>query len=304
MSEQQYYFNKVKCPIAPYQEGRDFDIIFELIMKASLKACQERDKSVTGLIVGDVGSGKSSLACHAYEVVDPSPDVKRIGHDLKSFAEAVKHVDEGSSRFLMHDEFNISSRDAMKDKNKDLIDLLFSIRGENWFLIGNNPSAKTIDKSILEEGVINWIIFISVETAKYLFFTRKGFLDLIKQHNSASFYNLKTYGHYFAVYEGWFKDYKGGIWKEYLKFKQERMKEKKERFVRKYAQGDVMSVAKAAEAVGCNWNTLRKVYLWAKKTNMLVESRDYYLDAQKKPKFTDTGIENLKHIYSNELYKK
>jgi ABC-type dipeptide/oligopeptide/nickel transport system ATPase component len=296
------YIHKQKCPLAPYQEGREFDQVLELLMKGSLKACKEKDKSVTGIIVGDVGSGKSTKACHIYEIVDPQPSVDRIAHDTKSFAEAIKVVDESESRFLMHDEFNISSRDAMKDKNKDMIDLLFSIRGENWFLIGNNPSSATIDKSIIEEGIVNWVIFISVENSKYLFFTRKQFLDLIKEQGSSSFYNLKTHGRYYATYEGWFKEYKGSIWKDYLKVKSQRMKEKKDKYVRKYSQGDLSSMNKASDIIGCDWATVRKVYRWGKKNNMLVDGRDFYLDAQKKPKFTDTGIQNMKHIYTNEMH--
>lgn len=291
-----------ECPIAPYEKDRDFDRLFELFVNGAYKACLEKDKSATILCAGDVGSGKSTLMFWAYILVDPEPDVRRIGFNTKTFAQAMGEIRGKKAPFLAHDEFNLNSRNAMQEGNKDFIDLLFSVRGENWFFWANNPSVQSIDKQVLTEGLVNLVFFVHKEQEKYLLFTRKGLLDLIKEHRDASFYNLKTHGAKFAVYEGWFRKYNGDLWKEYSRMKKERMSEKIENYVNKYSQGTLVSMNMAANRLNVSWGTVRKAFTWGCKEGDMEETTHFVVSGTGKPQLTETGFEELKVIVGEQLY--
>lgn len=295
------------CSIVPYEAERKVDVILEVIMREAHKACLSKakggkDKSCTILCAGDVGCGKSTLMFHVYSLIASEILLGRIGFNTKTFAKAIQFAQGNEAPFIAHDEFNMNSRNSMAEGNKDFIDLLFSVRGENWFLWANNPSVQSIDKQILIEGLVNFIIFIHKEQERYLLFTRTGLMNLIKKHGSASFYNLKTYGPEYAVYEGWFKPFSGEVWTEYLKVKKERMKEKVDTFVRKYSQGDLKSLNLASKVLSVSWATVRKAFDWGCAHKSLVEPRDFVTTGTKHPKLTESGMENLRFIIEEQQY--
>lgn len=302
MAGRKNFARKKDAPIVPYDPKRDFDELFEVFVKEAHKACLHRDKSATILCAGDVGSGKSTLMFWAMLILMDEPDLKRIGFNTRTFAQAINHAANEKAPFLAHDEFNLNSRNSMSEGNKDFVDLLFSVRGENWFLWANNPSVQSIDKQVLLEGLVNLVFFVHKEQERYLLFTRQGLLELVKDHGTASFYNLKTHGTKYAIYDGWFKAYRGDLWIEYTQMKKERMQEKVETYVRKYSQGDLTSFNMAANRLNVSWGTVRTVFNWGCKAKMLIEERDYIVTGTKTPKLTEMGLENVQHILEQGLY--
>lgn len=299
--------DRPECPRVPYEKDLLVDPLFTALMQGAFKSCQPisrggRDKKVVILCAGDVGGGKSSLGFHAWVIVDSEPSLDRLGSSTRTFAQAVAKLKGKSGQFAMHDEFNLNSRSSMSEHNRDFIDMMLAIRGENWFLWVNNPSVKSIDKQLIEEGLVNFIFFIHKPQEGYLCFTREGLFNLIKERGSASFPTLMEYGTQYAIYEGWFKAFSGPLWDEYIKLKEERMHEKKNLYVAKYGQGDLVSMNSASKALGVSFGTASKAFRWGVQSKMLVEERDYITTGTKVPKLTTDGLENLRYIIDGGFY--
>lgn len=231
-----------------------------VIAKNTKKRILETDDNCTIMCFGATGSGKSTLGFHFGNVYNEGTgvDPELVGFDKKSWAEALDQMRKEKGVFGINDEANISARDSMSQYNKDVIDLLFSIRGKNMCLWMCNPSVQYLDKTLVDEGLINFYVFIIKKQSRYLFFTQKGIHKLLRDHKNLKFDTIKRYGKQYATYVGWFDKYEGKDWQAYLKKKDSRMDNKLDMFVKKYSLGQRYSLLKAAKVLNIAYNTAKK----------------------------------------------
>jgi len=234
------------------------------------------DDNCTIMCFGPTGSGKTTLGYqfgNAYndgEGLNP----ELVGFDKQSWALALDVMRKKKGVYGINDEANISARDSMTNYNKDVIDLLFSIRGKQMCLFMCNPSAHYLDKMLVEEGLINFFLFITKKQQEYYFFTQKGVMNLLKDHKNLKFETMKQHGPKYAVFKGWFKKYQGEDWVEYLKKKEERMENKIDLFVEKYSKGMTYTAPKAAIVIGVTIPTLLKYVKLALKAGVIKDVRN------------------------------
>src|SRR6056297_131104 len=140
---------------APYNLSRNFDIYTEKTVHAIKKHIKEKDDDYLVLLIGDTGSGKSTLMLHMYECYDSEGcSVEYIGVDNETHAKALqKAKDKELPRFVADDEANVNKRGAMTRKNRDKLDLYMAIRGLNIFHVWCNPSIDIIDRPFVEERI-------------------------------------------------------------------------------------------------------------------------------------------------------
>lgn len=217
----------------------------------------ETDDNCTIMCFGATGSGKSTLGFHFGNNYNKGKgvDIDLVGFDKKSWAESLSLMKEEKGLYGINDEANISKREAMGQYNKDVIDLLFSIRGKNMCLWMCNPSADYLDKVIVEEGLVNFFVFITKKQHEYLIFSQQQILNFLRDHNNLKFETMKRHSEPYSMWKGYFREYKGADWEEYLIKKNERMDDKLDLFVKKYAHKKAYSLAKSVKILGCSYVT-------------------------------------------------
>lgn len=258
----------------PHVEGEGIGEFFKALAVRIRERMKATEDNCTIMCFGPTGSGKTTLGFHfgsAYNGgAGVNPDV--VGLDKKSWAQALNIVRDDEGSFAMNDEANISKRDAMSQYNKDTIDLLFSIRGKMFCLWLNNPSLEMIDKPLVEEGLINFFIFISKKQKEYLLFTMDAMLKFLRAHGNLKFDTVNRYGAAFASWRGRFGKYSGADWSAYLDKKQARMDGKIDTFVKKYARGKRVSLMKAAKILDVSYPTARKYAVLAVEDGLFSKS--------------------------------
>lgn len=228
---------------AKYESNRDYDFIFENIIKDINKTLSDKEDDFLMLCCGSPGTGKSMLGLHALDLsLGKEADVKYIGLNKSDFADALNHSKtKPYPRFCNNDEANISKRDALGQYNRDLIDLYFSIRGLQIFHWWNNPSLDMIDKPFIEER-IKGVIFIATKDKSrpriYYYFRKVDILRIWEKYKNLKLATLKKVCKRYAFYRGWFKDYKGRLLADYKRKKDLRMDEKVSDFHIKYGTSD------------------------------------------------------------------
>jgi hypothetical protein len=162
-------------------------------------------------------------------------------------------------RFVCWDEADVNKRDALSAFNKDTLSMNWAVRGLSIWQTWNNPSAEWLDRPFVEEKISSVIFVIDKwkdKPRRYLFFTRKGILKLLSEKGNLKYETIKKYGKEYALYMGWFKEYKGVLWNDYMKKKSERMTNKVDEFYQKYGKGKNITASKAAEAIGARKATV------------------------------------------------
>ncbi|MCA1800038.1 MAG: hypothetical protein LC650_01945 [Actinobacteria bacterium] len=244
-------------------------------MKAIKETVIEADTCCTILCAGPVGSGKSSLGLHGYEIVDPDAmSMDNVAMTVSDLAKATRILKEEPGSFVNYDEGNVNRRNATTKFNKKFIDLLFNIRGLNGILWINNPSVAQMDSVLVEEALINVFVFINENRQSYLWITRDGMMRLYRKYGDLGYETLREHGAEVAEFEGWFKAYTNPFWKEYTQVKKDRMREKVDEFSDEFGGGQRWSMHAAAKKMGVHYNTLHK-YL-----TLMVEDKSLRAGAQ------------------------
>lgn len=251
--------------IAPYRRDRDYDEILERkIIPGIQYTIEQKHQDFLLINVGATGTGKTSLGLHIYECyAGDLASIDYVSLNQQDLAVGIKLASaQPRRRFSMFDEANVSKRDASSRFNKDLIGVYFAIRGLEIFSEWNNPSLDYIDKPFIEEK-LNAVIVVIDKSAppkprRYLFFTREGILRLLAEHGDLKLETIRRHGRKYALYMGWFKQYRGRLWKDYEKKKQARMEHKVDDFYEKYGKAKPVSLAEAARRLRCAENTIRK----------------------------------------------
>lgn len=296
---------------APYRNG-DYDIFFERYIKeVVLPRTQQKNDDHLLYCTGVTGSGKTSLMFHGYELYDENASIDYIALKRENMADALKRAKKNKSkRFVGYDEANVSKRDSLTKWNKDLIDLLFAIRGLNIFQWYNNPSIDMVDKVLVQEK-INGLIFVATKTNDrprlYYFFNKQDLLDMFEKHDRLTIDLLKNEGKKFCSYIGWFKQYKGKLWEEYEKIKENRMESKIDDFFDKWGSkdgsNDYMTIKDVADKICMSTSAIRNNHDKLIALGLLVEGRDFVINPAGYRLYNDSAPEIFK-LHSQSYYNK
>ena len=99
------------------------------------------------LIDGNVGLGKSTLACQIAKYLDPTFNLSQLCFNPQQFMEAIKSS-KPFKAIILDEAMTLNSRNSMTQDNKQVNQLLSQIRSHSLFLILNIPSAHDIDRSL------------------------------------------------------------------------------------------------------------------------------------------------------------
>lgn len=241
----------------------DYDECLPQFIKKRVLKRINSDQDYLHLNVGMTGTGKTSLALFKYELYEPEPEIKYVALNRPDYARALKAASEKRPlRFTCWDEADANRRDALSKFNKDAMSLNWKIRGKSIFQIWNNPTAEWLDRPFIEEKIDSMIYVLDKSTTKprrYLFFKRSQLLRLLEEQGNLKHDTLRKYGPKHALYLGWFRQYKGKLWKEYLAKKTTRMDDGINEFYEKYGkENDDISIKSYSEQTGHSRNTIKK----------------------------------------------
>lgn len=240
-----------------YEAGRVVGKRFENLILGVRDKVLNEDKSCVFMCIAPVRTGKSTLGFHAYNIYSEGEiDLNTVGFSQETNALA---IDKGrkSKGFVMFDEFNLNRRESMSQYNRDFLDLLMAVAGLNLTLWCSNPSADVLDRVFLEEGLVNFFIFIYAPRKRFVIIPRSKMIQLLKDKGDLKYSTLKKYAKKYGV-DSWFRAFSEPVWDEYLLRKGGRMEDKVDRFVEKYGKGERLSLNKTADVIGVAYNTLDK----------------------------------------------
>lgn len=234
-----------------------------ILIPATKEKTLRKDDDFLLLVCGSTGSGKSTIAFHIYELYHPTPTIEYVALSRHAFAQALKNVSEHKPpRFLNYDEADMIKRDAISRWNKSLVRLYAKIRGKNIFHVWCHPSPEMIDKHQIEEVVGGMIyVYYKGKPRRYLYFTKKGLLKVLEKHGNLKEKSLLASKN-MARWRGWFKQYNGPLWKDYLNLKKGSIVESIEEFYEEWGKGPKMSGPEISHRFGMSIDT---VYRRARK---------------------------------------
>lgn len=288
---------------AKYDSGLT-DPIFRDFIGNMDRVIKEDDDDFILFCTGLRSSGKSNLMLHALEMyLGDKASKKNYAANLKDFADMLETVavEDTDRKFCGNDEFNINKREALSQKNKDTIDLLFAIRGLNIFHWWNNPSADFIDKTMIEELFKGLILITTKDKNKprtYYYFNRKALLTIYEKYGNIKNKTLSSVCGKYATWKGWFKSYEGFLKKEYLESKQVRMLDKVKEFKSKHGS-KIEQQSEEPEDVLKDFNQSSKT---AKKI-WKCSTRDIYVSHLKKLQEEGVlveGVDFIKKPFNNK----
>lgn len=289
--------------VAPYTDDVIDPITKQLVINIR-ETINSKDDDYLLPIIGTTGTGKSRLALHLYEIFDSDDcSVDYIGLDQKDFATAIKNAkDKDHPRFCCYDEANVNRSAHMTKWNQDLEDLYLAIRGLQIFHVWNNPTAQKFPRTFIEERVKGLIYIFSKDVGKprlFYFFTKAALLQMYDDSKKLlSHQNIKKFAKKYALYRGWFKDYKGKLMEPYNNKKLARMDVKVDSFFDKYASEDLLSQVQAAKQIGVSDKTVAN---WFDKLGgIMVPDEDYVLTGAGHKRFTQSGVEKLRDYGQNK----
>lgn len=250
--------NRKKCYREPRDpEHPDAGKVFKAWLRHQAKSVREEDKNFTCLCYAPVRSGKSNLSLFAYDVyMNGDVSLDNIGFSVETNMKAFSLAAE-SKGFVLFDEFNLSRRRSMGSWNVDLLDMLNAVAGLNLGLWANNPSADTIDRDFIEQGLCQYFVFIYAPRYRFYVFTLKGITDLMADHGRLDFLTVKEHGAYYAWLDSYWSFYNNDFWNDYKARKKDRMIEKVSSMYEKYAV-KTHNFAEACRVIGRSDPTLRK----------------------------------------------
>lgn len=258
------------------------------------------------LIVGETGTGKTSLGLYSYELYSGEDAViNQVGLNQQDFARAIKSAMTNSKRglrgFCMFDEANVFGREAMTPFNRDVIRLFLEIRGLKIFHIWCTPSLAMLDNALIDDKV-NGLIFIYTKTKDhprlYYFFTRDDIDKMRRQEGTKSAKArltmdlLRKKSKYYATYKGCFRQYNGVLLEDYLTKKQEKMVDRVDEFYEKWgserlSQADMSREALVAESTINNWVSK------AVREGTITPGDDFIISASGKKLFSRSGADKV-----------
>jgi len=222
-------------------------------MEVVKKVIVEQDLDFLLVITGRERIGKSSLALHIAEQVDPDFTIDQVVFDTQSLYEQVYSLKPGSVVVIDEGATAFFSRDAMSTDVKDGIKLLTVMGERNLFVIINVPSFFILDKYIREHRVSSLIRVVA--RGRFKFFSRRRL--------KAAFFNPKAKK--FSWGDPSFKDsfpkYTGKFWEPYTKKKREYLAARKSNRLEDNGKDKWIKLSEAAKLTLLPVQTLRN---WCK----------------------------------------
>ncbi len=235
---------------------------------------KDKDDDFLMLIIGNPGTGKSNLGEHILEeYTRENLSVDLVAFSQDEFATTLKKVSMmAQPKALLYDEANVQKRDSLSKWNKRLLDLYYTIRGENILHIWANPSLNMIDAVFIKERIKAVIFVKGNEVNKprlYWYFRKNDFMRILTKYETLDINILNRVKGEYAYYRGWFKKYDGKIADDYLKKKNARMKSKIDDFYADFAKTDIngdvkLTVTELANKLGVTTATINR-YIRDKK---------------------------------------
>jgi len=274
----------------------------EIVAEEARYSCLENDDDALYLVVGPTGSGKSTLALHLHQVfMKEEASVDYIGLNRDSFAEAygnaLKRVKEKKPlRICVWDEANISRRDALSKFNKQLINIYMKNRALRMLHIWCNPSVQMIDNIFIKERIKGFFYCPSKEKTvrPYYYIPKEGLLKIYDKYKSIDEPTIKKTVKEYALFKGWYREYKGPMKEEYLKKKLKETEESSEEWVETWRNTNtgLLETQKVLNKTGISYNTLRN---YIERGN-LIEGKDYEVSATGVRKYYPTVLETIKEV--------
>lgn len=191
--------------------GVNLDIVKKVIV--------EQDLDFLLVITGRERIGKSSLALHIAEQVDPNFTVDQVVFDTQAMYEQVYSLEPGSVVIIDEGATAFFSRDAMSTDVKDGIKLLTVMGERNLFVILCVPSFFIIDKYIREHRVSALIRVVA--RGRFKFYSRRRL--------KAAFFNpkVKKFAWGDPSFKDSFRKYVGKFWEPYCEKKAKYLADRK-----------------------------------------------------------------------------
>lgn len=294
-------------------KNADTDEVLNKVVASYDKKINEKDDDGLLIIAGTTGTGKSNLMLHIEEkYLKEKSSINYIAFTRNDLADIQYEIQQlPKPRFLAYDEANVSKRDSLSKWNKDLIDLYLANRGKNIFNVWCNPTVDYLDKVFIKDRVSGVIIVVtkSIDRPRiYYYFTKKRLLELLTKFGNLELEMLKKNAHRYALYCGWFKEYKGVLLKEYLAKKNARMEDKSLYFKNKYGtkvrKEDLLSIQKIADTSLISYTVLKKNKDRLIDEGLLIKDKHYFVLPSGHVGYSSEAIEIFKqNITFNKIEK-
>lgn len=279
-----------KMARVPKRDWRTSDKPTDELLENLLNQVQKKratDNDVLILSVGETGSGKSMLNLHIGNILGGDNfSIDCISLDPETFANTLHHVKSLTGiRVLLNDEANINKRASMSTYNRDTLNVYMSIRGLNIIHLWCNPSLDLIDKAFVKERLNGVILVLNtggINTRVYYYFSKNAILQILMKYNNLELATLRKVRKKYAIFRGWFKDYKGNLKEEYNNKKQLRMNNVVDNFFEKYgSKGNNVDLIKLT-TIGKNLNitetTVKKWLVKMHESGLLKEEEDFIIN--------------------------
>lgn len=117
-------------------------------LSSSQKIVNTKDEDLVIAVDGPEGAGKSVFAFQLARKLDPSFDLSRVAMTSTAFRECVLFAKKGQA--VVYDEAftGLSSRGALSEANKLLVELMMEMRQKNLFVIVVMPSYFLLDRYV------------------------------------------------------------------------------------------------------------------------------------------------------------
>lgn len=285
--------------IMPYT-GKQFDEGFNILKKVIHDSLVYNKDDFVILVVGDRNTGKSHWMLNLYEHISwGGIDINMVAWDRAGFAKAMalnKSIVDVAERlkFIGYDEANVSGRASMSNWNRDLIDLLFSVRELNICYVWCNPNAEIIDKQIIKSKLIKGLVFLKDKTGglrRYWYFDRQAIETLFYDYD-LSLKTLNKMKKKLAWWRGWYKEYKGEIINHYNEGKKLRMDKKVDEFAEKYGEStDHMSKMQLGRIIKLKIAATTNYESELLKRGLLVEGEHFFYNPLGQRKYSMKAVD-------------
>lgn len=276
--------------------------------------CIDTEDDYLLMIVGETGSGKSTLMLWIYKLFleMENPPIQNVCLTRTDFGDTLDHVSRiKGKRFLSYDEANVSNRDAMTKFNKELYKVYNAIRGLRIFHVWCNPSLQVIDKPFIQER-IRGIIYVpkgenNNKPKRYYFFRRKFILKILEREKNLTIKNLHKYRQKYCKYRGEFKRVEGELWSAYMEKKKSRMLDVVSDFRNQFGSSFNFKRKDIADQLGVSYETIKKYSLRLAKEGVLEDNVHFKMTPAGVYKFNEDAIhiisENIRIINKNTTIK-
>ena len=109
---------------------------------------------------------------------------------------------------------------------------------------------------MIEDNLVNAVIYVYAEQKRFYFFTRDQIHKLLRDKGDLKHDTIKKYGKQYALLDSYFYAYKGDEWDAYDKRKEELTNAKLQEYIKNRKTGPTLSTKKIAETLDVSTKTI------------------------------------------------